>query len=180
MIIREPPNPTVTTTEYWSQSYATTLTITAPPGGTNSVIIRVHSSTNDESSESTFSTLSVPSFSGSISIVSTVSRPHYVNSTVTHLPSSLSKPVDIPSSDVVTSTNDNSLTSLTGSENGKTSVAISTTFCDDENGCQTSIPQGSVVRTTATTTATTTTIIGDNNGSGKSKSGELSYWFCDN
>ena len=51
---------------------------------------------------------------------------------------------------------------------------ISTTFCDDENGCQTSIPQGSVVRTTATTTATTTTIIGDNNGSGKSKSGELS------
>ena len=88
MIIREPPNPTVTTTEYWSQSYATTLTITAPPGGTNSVIIRVHSSTNDESSESTFSTLSVPSFSGSISIVSTVSRPHYVNSTVTHLPSS--------------------------------------------------------------------------------------------
>ena len=31
VIIREPPNYTVTTTEYWSQSYATTTTITAPP-----------------------------------------------------------------------------------------------------------------------------------------------------
>ena len=40
VIIREPPNPTVTTTEYWSQSYATTTTVTAPPGGTDSVIIR--------------------------------------------------------------------------------------------------------------------------------------------
>ena len=40
VIIREPPNYTVTTTEYWSQSYATTTTVTAPPGGTATVIIR--------------------------------------------------------------------------------------------------------------------------------------------
>ena len=40
MIIREPPNYTVTTTEYWSQSYATTTTVTGPPGGTDTVIIR--------------------------------------------------------------------------------------------------------------------------------------------
>ena len=39
VIIREPPNYTVTTTEYWSQSFTTT-TVTAPPGGTDSVIIR--------------------------------------------------------------------------------------------------------------------------------------------
>ena len=39
-VIREPPNYTVTTTEYWSQSYATTTTITAPPGDTDTVIIR--------------------------------------------------------------------------------------------------------------------------------------------
>ena len=37
ILIREPPNPTVTTTEYWSESYATTTTITAPPGATDSV-----------------------------------------------------------------------------------------------------------------------------------------------
>ena len=42
VIIREPPNPTVTTTEYWSQSYATTTTVTAPPGGTATVIIKSH------------------------------------------------------------------------------------------------------------------------------------------
>ena len=34
------PNPTVSTTEYWSQSHATTTTVTAPPGGTDTVIIR--------------------------------------------------------------------------------------------------------------------------------------------
>ncbi|KHC57723.1 hypothetical protein MGE_04865, partial [Candida albicans P75010] len=38
--IREPPNYTVTTTEYWSQSYATTTTVTGPPGSTDTVIIR--------------------------------------------------------------------------------------------------------------------------------------------
>ena len=42
VIIREPPNPTVTTTEYWSQSFATTTTVTGPPGGTDTVIIRSH------------------------------------------------------------------------------------------------------------------------------------------
>ena len=38
--LREPPNQLYTTTEYWSQSYATTTTVTAPPGGTDTVIIR--------------------------------------------------------------------------------------------------------------------------------------------
>ena len=42
VIIREPPNHTVTTTEYWSQSYATTTTITAPPGETDTVLIENH------------------------------------------------------------------------------------------------------------------------------------------
>ncbi|KHC47352.1 hypothetical protein MEW_04826, partial [Candida albicans P60002] len=70
-----------------------------------------------------------------------------------------------PSSDVVTSTNDNSLTSLTGSENGKTSVAISTTFCDDENGCQTSIPQGlTTTEYWSQSYATTTTVTGPPGG----------------
>ena len=40
LLLSEPPNYTVTTTEYWSQSYATTTTITAPPGETDTVIIR--------------------------------------------------------------------------------------------------------------------------------------------
>ena len=40
MIIKEPHNPTVTTTEFWSESFATTETITNNPEGTDSVIIK--------------------------------------------------------------------------------------------------------------------------------------------
>ena len=39
-IVMEPYNPTVTTTEFWSESFASTTTVTNPPDGTNSVIIK--------------------------------------------------------------------------------------------------------------------------------------------
>ena len=51
---------------------------------------------------------------------------------------------------------------------------------DDENGCQTSIPQGSVVRTTATTTATTTTLLVIIMDQVSQSLVSYLYWFCDN
>ena len=54
---------TVTTTEYWSQSYATTTTVTAPPGGTATVIIKRTTVTTTEywsQSYATTTTITAP------------------------------------------------------------------------------------------------------------------------
>ena len=88
VIIREPPNYTVTTTEYWSQSFATTTTVTAPPGGTDTVIIYESMSSSKISTSSNDITSIIPSFS----------RPHYVNSTTSDLSTFESSSMNTPTS----------------------------------------------------------------------------------